>query len=376
MFISGHKHILEQALKNTNLNFSRQVLDELHDGMIFPDLACSQFQVSKSKSSVFLTKQENCWIFKLFKIIHGKYYGFSTIYQFQRGALSILHSMGNSIDMPMKKTRNHILNMILGFLDATVHGDHGMPAKTAFWIGVILHIVTDSYPKGHTIRHMFHEKPLEKVNERIGDGPTKKARKQITKVLQVEVKRNKVLQSKESIKKLVHNSLSGSDVTFDVQYYLDTRMKSIYHTYLILHFVHYTEQNARNIKQQYKLSKKIGVHDEDEPYSYDLRSFQCYDYQGAIFHKKHDFLQDVKGNLIYHKRVLPEVSMILELFSLYLNGKINPPDFVKTTFTYIASNTFRVWSKDLNNTPVFPHHGLSNKYKVKQLSKHLKRRGQ
>jgi len=375
MFISGHKEILKDALEQVNLNLEPNVIDELYKGMIFPDLACTKLKVDKRKSSVLLTQQEYCWVFKLIKIIHGKYYGFSTIYQFQRGLLSILHSMGNSIDVPLKTTRDMILNMILGFLVATVKGDHGVPPKSAFWIGVILHMITDSYPRGHTIRHMFHAKPLEKVGERLKDGKTKITRKRINKVLVEMVKKEPGIKSLVYVKTHLINALEGTSVWNDVEYYLDTRMKSIYHSYLILHFIQHTKKNAKLIKARYHLGADTGIYESQTPKPYDLRYFQCYDYQEGIFHKKHDMFRDVKDKPIYQKRILPEVTMVLQLYHLFLENKINEQAFITTTYTYIATHTFRVRKDDLLNTPAFPHHGLSNKYKIKRLSEHLTNHG-
>jgi len=374
MFISGHKEVLKDALEELSqtgedMNFDKTTISTLYKGIIWPDLACFKFASKGTK----IKDQEHCWVAKLAKIIHGKYFGFSTIYQFQRGILTILHSMNNSIDIPLKQTRDYLLNMVLGFLNATVSGAYGFPAKSAFWIGVILHMITDSYPKGHTIRQSFYTPPIVQVDQVIEDGVTKKARKQIYKALHNKIKNDSldVTRSRKQIQKYLYECFNGDSLTSEIRYYLETRMKSIYHTYLIFKLVAKTEEDARLTKQRLNISSDIGISETSTPKPFDILHFQMYDYQGFTFHKMHDFLTELKMHPIYKKRILPEVCIVLKLYHDFLNDKVTADDFIKRTFIFIASHVYRVCRTDLKNTPAFPKHGLSNRYKIKQVSKRL-----
>jgi len=372
MFISGHKEVLQEALSelasSAHITFDKKTVDDLTKGMIWPDLACFKF----SSTGQQIKDQKHCWVTKLAKIVHGKYFGFSTIYQFQRGILTILHSMSNSIDIPLKITRENILNLILGFLTATVKGSYGFPAKSAFWIGVILHMITDSYPKGHTIRKDFYTPPINQVNDTIEDGVTKRARKQIYAALHQKIKEDpaNTTRTKKQIADYLWVHFANT-LTDEIRYYLDTRMKSIYHTYLIFKLVARTNEDAKETKKRLKLPKELGVLETSTPKPFDIMYFQMYDYQGFVFHKMHDFLTELKMHPIYQRRILPEVCVVIKLYHEFITQSITGDEFIKRAYTFIATHVYRVSKYDLDNIPSFPHKGLSNRYKFKRASKHL-----
>ena len=368
MFIDGHKQIVDDSIKQLKINVSSDVIKELKRGIIFPDLACAKFQYNENLDEKIEVKERNdCYIAKLVKSLHGKEFGFSTIYQFQRGALTFLHSMSLYLDSPLAIVRKQILDMILAILVTIAYGGYGSPPKSAFWLGVILHTITDSYPKGHTIREGYHDLPLVKpYAHSIKIGKTKKARHEIYDLLIKLASKRTIIESETELIQELLEIISTRKTSSEITNYLKTKSKSIYHSYLIYRFIELNNRTATLYKQQLKLPKNIGIY-TSKPRLYDIISFQSYDYQSSIFHKKEDFLKSTSQHEIYSSKVLPEVTKLISIFWEFKLGNISEQSFIKMAYTHIATTTFAISKSSLVNKPAFPMTGLSDSYKFKKI---------
>jgi hypothetical protein len=372
MFISGHEEILEDAIKASGMIITNETLEQLRKGIVFPDLSCATFSRNpKFKSGIEIQQRDHCSWTKLLKILHGKEFGFSTIYQFQRGALTMLHSMSHYLDTPTKVVREHILATILALLVTCAHGEHGFAAKSPFWIGIILHIMTDSYPKSHTLREGYHSEPLVLPYNTTEFGKTKTARRIINNQL-VKIARDDDVYNQD----VLINELKAklANVTSpEILYYLTKKQSSIHHSYLIYKFLRFNKTTSGSYMRKLGIPRDVGIYSHSSK-QYDLIGFQSYDFQSGVFHKKEDLLSSTKSNPIYNSRILPEVITVLRKYNDFLQNKLTDSEFIRKTFIHIATTTFSISAKSAKHLPAFPLVGLSNEFKIKKIIKRYQSR--
>lgn len=367
MYVEGHKTILKDAIKFSNIHFTDDTIKEMKDGVIFPDLACASIIANPSTGLLTFKKKGYCSIFKLIKILHGKAFGFSTIYQFQRGILTTLHSMSQYLELPLYIVRKHILDMTLSLLVTIAYGDYGFEPRSSFWLGVIIHIISDSYPKAHTIRKGFHSVPIVQTEDLVVYGKTKKARRTLNKIIQTLSYRDE-LYSEEHLIAEIQKKINVELMTPEISYYLQNKSKSIHHTYLVYKFVHQLNKTALEYRKSLELPHSIGMYNGPAQ-KYDILSFQAYDYQSSIYHKREDLLSAVKNDPIYTSKLIPEISKLLQLYYDFYNNKMSADIFVKSAYEHISTTTFAVSKSTARNHTSFPMNALSNKFKITRIIK-------
>ena len=172
MFIQGHIEIIQDILDNhlpkgffkfIDHPADKKTLKNLFIGLQYPDAPCGKYEVS-SNNSILFKRAKICEITKLFKLFSGASYGESKIFQFHKGYFAHLHSMSTDPENTVLKIRNKIINSIIGYAllavyDDTLLNDTDRQIKpNLFWIGIILHMITDSYSPAHTIRNHNYTK--------------------------------------------------------------------------------------------------------------------------------------------------------------------------------------------------------------------------
>jgi hypothetical protein len=351
MFIDGHKQIIDDALQAHSISIPPQMRKQLRKGIAFPDMACKKFEPTKA-GDIVLSDADSCSLLKLLKTMDGQKYGFSTIYQFHRGALTLLHSMSNDTKTSLSVKRTQILDVILALLVKAAE------SKNPFWIGVILHTITDSYPRGHTIRDSFYEPPIVAGSElpEATTGLTKSARKEITNAISNLASDPNIplFQTQEDAITAIKERLSQNKSSMRVSYYLRTKQKSIYHTYLIYKFLDRLMQTAKTTKSSLKISPNLGIHKRPTPTKYDLLHFQSYEIQNHTYHKWEDLLGAVKREEPLYKRILSEVATLIRLYKDFQSSKLSQDSFVKQAYTHIATQTFRISAHHVNNPTAMP----------------------
>jgi len=254
MYISGHQDIIEAALNAPQepiLKIPKTILEELKEGTIFPDVGCKKLAYKHQSSSITALQRHDlhfrdtstCSIFKLFKTLHGRDFGFTSIYQFHRGLLAHLHSMATDPTLTLIQQRKQILDIILALLATIAYGDYGFKPKSAYVFGIILHTITDSYPKGHTVRQYFHDPNLV-IGKHLPipkQGLTKRARNIIIDHIKLLAKSSTTIETSQKlidilIEKLLNTSSLSQSISPQIKTYLSTQPDRIYHTYLIAKF--------------------------------------------------------------------------------------------------------------------------------------------
>jgi len=339
MYIEGHKQIVKDALKSVTL--PDDIKHGLKEGVAFPDMACKQFVLRNNR--IELIDSKTCSILKLFKTLHGKEFGFSTIYQFHRGALGHLHSMAPSNTVTLETHRLHILDLVLSILGVIAYGGLGFNPKSAFWVGVIIHTMTDSYPRGHTVRKDFEtdtlvqgaDLPLPKI------GKTKQVRQELTALVQNIAKKH--VSDPDELLKLIG----------DTRY--NDKKRSLYRLYLMYRFLRSVNHDANKYRSLLRIPKNLGIDDNAAPY--ELLHFQNYEIQDSYMHKKEDLLSNFKEHPIYN-RIISEVSSFLKIYLRFLEDKLTAEMFIKEAYTLIATTTFQISKRNRNNLTGMPKHGI------------------
>lgn len=373
MYISGHQDIIDAAINTPSqpLKFSKNILEELKQGTIFPDVGCKKLaykpQTSPTNSlqnhDLFFRDTSSCSIFKLFKTLHGRDFGFTSIYQFHRGLLAHLHSMATDPTLTLLQQRKQILDIILALLATVAYGDYGFKPKSAYVFGIILHTITDSYPKGHTVRQNFHDTPLV-IGKHLPipkQGLTKRARYIITDHIKLLAKSSSTIESPSKlIDILTHKLITPTSllrsITSPIKTYLSTQPDRIYHTYLIAKFIEYTKQTASISKRMLNLPQKLGISNGPVK-DYDIIHFQLYDIQDSMYHKQHDLLSSLSEHI--SNKMVGEVRELLEIFYKFYKNKLTPEEFIKASYTFIATNTYHISKLSKDNMCAMPKKAIS-----------------
>lgn len=348
MFIPGHQEIIRASIAKHKLHIPEAIIKDLEDGITFPDMACK-----KLTPQLTFRDSKACYYIKLFKVLHGKQFGFSTIYQFHRGALLHLHSMSPQPNITLIEQRKLILDLLLALLVTIAYGGYGFQPKSAYVLGIILHTMTDSYPRGHTIRHDFYKPPIVPAVNIPAPSPgiTKQARTTITNVIKNLAAEPAIIKNKTMLIQKIIQQLPSPPSKTITTYFL-TSSSSIYHTYLIYKFLASTTTTATKYRKQFNISSALGI-SQTSPHTYDLKHFQVYDIQDSTFHKKQDLLMKVSDYPIYD-RILSEVATLITIYQNFINNKISAKKFIKDAYRHIATQTFRIAAEDRNNPPALP----------------------
>lgn len=199
MLLVGHVQILKEAIKKAGLwSFFNDSKDEflgyklLESGVKFPDVPCATRSVSYNKEAnnlkVIMENYRLCNPMDLLsKLAAKKGYKddiFSEAYLSHNFLLAYLHSMTPTPDQTTSQVLKNILQLAKVFLSLSAHD---VTAKTGprpnnFWIGVLLHMIMDSFSPAHCMRFgHFNEsksvslvklmKAMKRLNIRDGHKP-------------------------------------------------------------------------------------------------------------------------------------------------------------------------------------------------------------
>jgi hypothetical protein len=166
MFITGHREILNTVLAQLPPGtFSPAQVKRMHRGLEYVDTPCGKYVVQDGH--VVLTKQRLCRLGVLLSLFDSRRYGESSVFQFHKGFFAHLHAMTTDPENTVLKIRDKIVTTVLGLsllalFDTRVFDappeeggtqrSAGSLRPNAFWVGMVLHTITDSYSPAHTIR--------------------------------------------------------------------------------------------------------------------------------------------------------------------------------------------------------------------------------
>ena len=158
MFLEGHRQILAEVVATRLpprffasgwLNPSVNPLTAIERGLAYPDLPCGAVELEGDRA--VMRRPALCSTASTVRLFNKKYQ-YSELYQSHLGTLAHTHAMspdaGATAGQITRAIVSHALMLATLFRRAAREGDDDSP----FWIGVVLHTLTDSYADAHAIR--------------------------------------------------------------------------------------------------------------------------------------------------------------------------------------------------------------------------------
>lgn len=170
MFLDGHREILAEVVRTAlppgffegwaGAPSRRKILRAVRLGLAYPDLPCGRMRLSPADGvTAELRRPLLCGVFALTSLFDPRDSQYSELFQSHLGALANVHAMSPSHTATTAEVAATIVRLILAFLHHFWVGaatrrrtKGGGGGSYAFWLGVALHALTDSYSDAHAIR--------------------------------------------------------------------------------------------------------------------------------------------------------------------------------------------------------------------------------
>lgn len=154
MYTWGHIEILKAAIKESNIQFTTEELQQIYKGLRYPDFPCGSYHFdNQGRRMIF--KDNICTLFSVFKDLNILPNYFASAYASHNGYYSVWHSMTYNPERPVYKINRDIMDQIISFLSLCFVDENTgevRPTPQCFWLGMALHVVMDSYSPAHTLR--------------------------------------------------------------------------------------------------------------------------------------------------------------------------------------------------------------------------------
>jgi hypothetical protein len=340
MYVSGHLEILDDILAILpndyfNREYKNITIKLLQHGVKYPDGPCGVYD-QIDEYHVMLRESKLCKFKNIFKLFNDVEYGESQIFQVHLGFFSHVHSMSTSPENNMLKIRNKILTSIIGYALLSVYDNNVFDkipefSPNIFWLGIILHIVTDSYCPAHTIRG---EKTKYTKNYILKEtDPDKIERLKFHKDIKTLAKKDTLYQSREDFYKEL-SQISLNKFPMKNQYWK---------IYKVFKFEYDCNKLVKNIINVNKTELKTKENKET-----DITAFQYYGDQSKILHLRLDFLRYVKNDSEMYDRMIKECVEIMKIYKEVLETQ-DVHKFINKLFIFLLKNTFNINKKYLKN---------------------------
>lgn len=343
MYIPGHESIINDVLSRLPQNqLDNEQIGQLKTGLFYPDLPCGKYtRIPPNK--VFLTSKTTCSFLNLLKLYDPKNNEFYEIFQSHKGILAYLHSMSPSPSYTARDVRTAILHQALVFFLLALYDDNvfdSVPSikPSYFWIGMLLHMVMDSYSPAHTIRK---ETPEFVLPPRSIYTPSRLMRKRVRDVIldTIRADLDKTVKDIEDFTQDLQNTFDGDTSS---QEYIKSHSEQIYNSYLMFMFDQQTTSKMKSI---------IGTSKPKEHSTYEdgnITNFMYYNNQFNFYHQKKDFLYNL--NQKTYDIMINDCVFILTLFfdACSANNIRFVTKYLKKILNYLTDNTFRMTKRHLD----------------------------
>lgn len=341
MYISGHLQILKDILKkfkDKSFNVKR-----LKKGLIYPDLPCGKFEIKNN--NVILANHKLCNQFYLYNLLLPVNSGEKNIFQNHRGYFAHLHSMTTDPENNMLKIRNKILTSIIGYCLLSIYDNKLFDNKpkitpNIFWIGIILHIITDSYTSGHAIRG-YKTKYRFSRHQAI-DKLTKK-RLNVHEIIKKIAKEDLLFDKKHKFINELKSKVNQNSYEID---YITADNNILFNIYKVFKFEYNTNKKVAIYEKKFKKLLRKGFHSQER--EYDIIAFQYINNQPALLHSKLDFISNLLKNKILYDKMIKECIQVLKLYKEFLNDH-DVDKFINKMFLLMYNEIFRINSKYIYN---------------------------
>jgi hypothetical protein len=323
MFISGHIEIIKDLLDNhLPKDFfplkTKKSIKDLFIGLEYPDAPCGKYKIT-SNNTILFKRAKLCELINFVKLFSSVHYGESKIFQFHKGYFAHLHSMSTDPENTVLKIRDKIINSIIGyallaFYSNTIFNETRQMKPDFFWIGIILHMITDSYSPAHTIRDNNY-----------------------TKIPNIEKDTDLIerLKIHEDIK-----SLAKEDKLYK-KHEFKYKSKQFWKIYKAFKF----EYNINKIIKKDFDFKTNKIYKEQNG---DIQSFQYYDNQSLVMHAQYDLLSYVKDKKNMYKRMIHECKTLLILYKNAIETQ-DIHTFINDLVILLLNGTYRISKANLKN---------------------------
>lgn len=322
MFIQGHNEIIEDVLKKLpnyfDTHYSHVTKEKLLKGSSYVDLPCGYYELSDDNKHFIFHSRKLCHVSKLVTLLYETPFSANiNIFQYHRGFFAYLHSMTTDPENTNLKIRDKIVLSIISYALLAIYDDLIFSSKKKFypnilWIGIILHMITDSYSPSHTIRS-------KKVDYTIHN-----------KIYNYSKYKSRELVLHEKIKQMAKENKVYDSSSF--------KTESQYNTYKIFKF----EFDTNNIASKYIKNKFEYENYRDG----DIICFQYSPNQPMFLHQQLDFMYIIKSNKKLYKKMMSECKEVLEIYKeVLLTKDVNR--YINKMLELVLTKTFRMSNKHL-----------------------------
>lgn len=366
MFIAGHVAILEDAVRllatEHGVELGAAVVRALIAGVKYPDLPCGRYVVAPSgrrQRQVFMSSQSPCSAVKLYKTLSPRY-AYKEIYHSHNGSLAFMHAMARSSDDTVSGLLSAILRHLASYAALAMAGDDVAPTAAragkpnAFWMGIVLHVIMDSYSPAHTIRDAtartvrarpHPRKEVDHEGEAEGRGDKLHV---IRRIAEDMVARGVRLPGDASEFGRVLRSLEWNVTLPPLRAFKAFKMYA------------FDAECLARVAPWVRGLGGLGGAKQKKSGAHDIVNFQYYFDQGRLYHASRDRLSQVKRVPAMYKRMVSECVEVLAAYASFAARVATIPEakrqeharitreFARWMYSYAAGNTFRVAPEHLD----------------------------
>jgi hypothetical protein len=353
MYISGHLEIVDDIVKTylpADYFDSNLKLKQLKKGIVYVDAPCGSYEIKNNDN---ISIRRVCELSKMLRLFNGKTFGESKMFQFHKGYFTHLHAMTTDPSNSMLKIRNKIIMSILGYsilsiYDDSIYDPERKIKPNAFWAGIILHIITDSYSPAHTIRNA--KIPMYKIpssSKDQGKDEDKEMRLRVHEYIKTLAKKEDSFPDKQSLLQELNNEFQQDALAKQFMNSMYQR-RSLWKIYNVFKFEYDTNRFVKSLAKEWNINidKKTGYSKKE--IEGDIVAFQYYDSQPFYLHMRLDLLSYLNENEKLYKRMISECVDFLKSYKEAITTG-NVEKYLKDVFKIMMNRTFRIHNKYLKN---------------------------
>ena len=359
MYVEGHKEIVEEVVrerlppgfmegwglalaKPTLVEGRRGLMRAIRRGLEYPDLPCGRVTLTSGNEIVF-SHPRLCSVFSLVRLFTaasrrlGQYTEFM---QSHVGPMAHLHSMAPVHGAPssavVREIVSHALVSALSFYRC--FQTRGEEKKHAgFWLGILLHTLTDSYSPGHAVRS---------AGGRLVRAPAPdpaQLRTMRHAVLLYELA-GRTLDAPFGDAGQLQRAIEGARRVKNRGF---VRIRQQYATYLRFVSLRRTQREVKSLLRgsDRRNGNPPKENENAKANAYDVRAFSYYPTQPPLYHALRDVLRNVRGVPAMWDRMLDECADLFRIFKkgAELAAAGRPPGrFLRTVRSFLLERTFRL----------------------------------
>ena len=358
MYLDGHREILQEVVR-TRLprdffvgwigGKRKATLHAIKRGLAYPDLPCGRVRIDRGRRAV-LERPLLCSVVALAQLFRPKHQ-YSAMYQSHLGALAHMHSMSPGHAATAGAVSRAIVSHLLSIGHLFWEGARSRErpsAKAAFWLGVAMHTLTDSYAEAHTVRV---------AGVRLARAP------------RPPPSQDKVMKHAAMLYDLAGRTLdrplSQAELAVAIQRsglaHVYDNAKLQHETYMLYLMYRQTDRAVRLALPGADRAIAAGVvpRPEQKPRSYDLLAFSYYPTQSTAYHALRDRLALVRDRPAMWARMLDECAELLRIFkdAAAVDAEKTPRRFLERLLEFLATRPFRLRTAAVARRPAMNYEG-------------------